>query len=149
MAKSSKEHRYNSRVQLKKGMLVVLLSNLDIAAGLVNGSQGTIQKFVAFDQVPVPQAARKGRDADATDGPTLTGEHAKYCEARIKHFMSDSETKEWPVVRFLNGQERTMYADCTVNQLGDEEPYCLISRTQIPLMAGYAITTHKSQVRCL
>lgn len=40
---------------------------------------------------------------------------------------------------------RTIYAECTVNTLGDTEPHSLLSRTQIPLMAAWAITTHKSQ----
>lgn len=33
----------------------------------------------------------------------------------------------------------------TVNELGDESPHSLLSRTQIPLMAAWAMTTHKSQ----
>lgn len=32
-----------------------------------------------------------------------------------------------------------------VNELGDDEPYNLLSRTQIPLTAAWAMTVHKAQ----
>ena len=150
-------------MQLKKGMLVVLLSNIDIAAGLVNGSQGTVQRFEPYAKTKMPKAAAsalglgkgKGRskeqDADISVGdvPVLGGAHAEYRQHEIQDFIDQADFKQWPVVRFLNGTERTIYADCTVNEYGDVTPadpgHSLLSRTQIPLMAGWAMTTHKSQ----
>lgn len=43
------DHRFEEKVQLKAGMLVILLVNLDFTAGLVNGSQGKIVRFQKYD----------------------------------------------------------------------------------------------------
>ncbi|KAG9196418.1 hypothetical protein G6011_01539 [Alternaria panax] len=48
-------------------------------------------------------------------------------------------------MRFDDGQERSIYPDCAVNELGDTSPFSLLSRAQISLMAGYAVTVHKAQ----
>lgn len=142
---SLRDHRYEREIRLKKGMLVVLLYNLDLGSGLVNGSQGTIQRFEDYDNEKMPKAANSRRDAMYL-GPTLQGDYAAYRETRIKEFAKQMPFKAWPVVRFLNGVERTIYAECTVNELGDKAPHSLLSRTQIPLAAAWAMTTHKSQV---
>lgn len=142
-----REHRFESQIELKKGMLVVLLHNLDLGSGLVNGSQGTIQGFEDYEKAKMPKAASNRRDDSSMPGvPTLQGDHAVFREGQLDQFVKQMKTKAWPVVRFLNGVERTIYADCTVNELGDEAPHSLLSRTQIPLMAAWAMTTHKSQV---
>ncbi|CBX94541.1 hypothetical protein LEMA_P120320.1 [Plenodomus lingam JN3] len=140
-----KEHRYEVFVQLKEGMRVVLQANLEPSAGLVNGSQGSIIGFELYDPLKLPRKA-ENRDAGAKL-PTapLRGIHAKYSEHQIKAFVAVNKNQPWPIVKFDNGLTRTIYADCTANELGNDEPYSLLSRTQIPLMAGYAITVHKSQ----
>lgn len=124
----------------------MLLANIDPAAGLVNGAQGTIIEFKNYEEKDLPKAPdRRGEDGD------LRGDHAKYREMQIKSFARSNNKAwpiiRWPVVRFLNGVTRTIIAECMPNELGTEKPYCLLSRTQIPLTAGYAITIHKSQVR--
>ena len=48
-------------------------------------------------------------------------------------------------MRFDNGITRTVFAECRVNELGDEQPYSLLMRTQIPLVAAWTMTIHKSQ----
>ncbi|KAF9735423.1 ATP-dependent DNA helicase PIF1 [Paraphaeosphaeria minitans] len=141
------EHRFESCIRLKKGMLVVLLHNLDIGAGLVNGSQGTIQGFEDYDPKNLPKAAtsREKRDGLPIGAQVLQGDHAVFREWQLQEYAKQMEFKAWPIVRFLNGVQRTIYADCTVNSLGDTTPHSLLSRTQIPLMAAWAMTTHKSQ----
>jgi DNA-directed RNA polymerase specialized sigma54-like protein len=81
-------------------------------------------------------------------GTTIAGSHAAHREEQIHIFAKENKYKPWPVVRFDNGLVRTIFPDCTVSELGNEEPYSLLSRAQIPLTAGYAITVHKSQA-CL
>lgn len=140
---TQKEHRFETRVQLKEKQRVVLQANIDPAAGLVNGAQGTIIEFKPYDEKDLPKAPVNNKESG-----DLRGDHATYREALIKAFAEVNGKQPWPVVQFTNGITRTIFADCTVNILGNEEPYCKLSRTQIPLAAGYAITVHKSQVRC-
>lgn len=101
------EHRFESRIRLKKGMLVVLLHNLDISAGLVNGSQGTIQGFEEYDPEKMPKAAtsRDKRDGLSMPGPlkpgvpVLQGDHALFRERQLREYVSKMEFKAWPIVR--------------------------------------------------
>ncbi|KAF9698916.1 hypothetical protein EKO04_002875 [Ascochyta lentis] len=135
-----KEHRFDTQVQLKQDQRVVLQANIDPPSGLVNGAQGTIIEFKPYEESTLPKApANKNESGD------LRGDHAAYREAQIKSFANANGHQAWPVVQFTNGVKRTIYADCTVNVLGNDEPHCKLSRTQIPLAAGYAITVHKSQ----
>lgn len=129
------------QTQLKLQQRVVLQANIDPASGLVNGAQGTIIEFKEHDENHLPKAP-----ANKKEGGDLRGDHANYREAQIKAFAAANGHQPWPVVQFTNGCTRTIFADCTVNVLGNEEPHCRLSRTQIPLAAGYAITVHKSQV---
>lgn len=137
------DHRYEECVQLKKGMLVVLLVNLDLVSGLCNGSQGLICGFEKFDPKKLPQANVGNNEAKNK----LFGERAVIKEEQIKKFIEDpgAKYKMWPIVRFHNGQIRTIFADCSIAELGDERPYSLLMRTQIPLAPAWAMTIHKSQ----
>lgn len=57
------DHRFEEKVQLKVGMLVILLVNLDFAAGLVNGSQGKIVKWQRYDPAqPIMENSKFGND---------------------------------------------------------------------------------------
>lgn len=142
-----KDHRYDPCIELKQSMLVVLLSNLDIAAGLVNGSQGKILRFEKIDASKLPHAKDENDKGKITDPTaTLIGDHAAIREANIRAYVENNPSvSEWPVVLFQNGTTRTIVADCRVNEIGDEKPYSLLSRCQLPLVAGWAMTVHKSQ----
>lgn len=96
------KHHFSECVQLKKGMLVVLLANIDLDAGLCNGSQGTVCGFEYYDpeKIPVREKremsifGRKGGKECIPLNPgqrTLRGEHAGFKEHEIKQFiMSES-----------------------------------------------------------
>lgn len=146
------DHRWAKCVQLKRGMLVVLLTNLDLEAGLCNGSQGVICSFEDYDPKKMPTKekydSRGNKKVEAQPGQGgIRGEHAGTQENEIKRFITSESApvKKWPVVQFHNGVRRTVFAACSITQLGDEEPYSLLARTQIPLAPAWAMTIHKSQ----
>jgi ATP-dependent DNA helicase PIF1 len=124
-------------------MLVVLQMNLDLSAGLCNGSQGIICGFEEFDPAKLPRAKRKGDNLSPEQ--IINGERAELKEHQTKSFIEAQRAKAWPRVLFHNGMKRTIYASCVINTVGDREPYSLLHRTQIPLVAGWAMSIHKSQ----
>lgn len=146
------DHRWAKCVQLKRGMLVVLLTNLDLEAGLCNGSQGVICSFEDYDPQMMPMKEKgnsrgRGKVEPQPGQRVVRGDHAATQEIEIKRFITSESApvKKWPVVQFHNGVRRTVFAECSIAQLGDEEPYSLLARTQIPLAPAWAMTIHKSQ----
>jgi len=141
------DHRFERRIELKIGMLVVLLVNLDLSSGLCNGSQGIIAGFEPYDPAKLPKKVDHG------GGDGIVGTYATIKEKHIKQFseqqLKDPQGRErklfWPVVRFLNGTTRAILPECQVHELGDKEPYSLLCRTQVPLAAAWALSIHKSQ----
>lgn len=146
------DHRFGERVELKPGMLVVLLANIDLQSGLCNGSLGIVCGFVDYAPQPNPQKKAKSKAGKEEarkeqDGPRTYGDHSNLQEREIQGFISGpgATFRKWPVVKFHNGTKRAIYAECSITELGDEKPYCLLCRTQIPLAPAWAMTIHKSQ----
>ena len=127
------EHRFEPILEMKENMLVILLINLDFNAGLMNGSQGVIVGFELHNDHSLPEQY---------------GDYKARKKGLIRVFAKRAATTtgcEWPIVQFQNGVKRTIYAHCMMSELGDDEPYSLLSRTQIPLVAAWAMTIHKCQ----
>ena len=124
------EHRYARSINLRAGMLVVLLVNVDIAAGLVNRSQGII---ICFEKLGTRQL------------PEQKGNYKDLKSSLMQTFARPVDEIQLPVVRFTNDRETIIFPDCTLSEVGEVRPYSLISRTQVPLMAAWAMTVHKSQ----
>lgn len=127
-----REHSLEPKLLLKEGMLVMLLVNWDLESSLANGSQGTIVGFEKHNPKLFPEVPKKW-------------DHSSLMNALVKAFVRCSTDQEWPIVQFLNGTRRTIYPRCVMNELGDDKPYSLLSRTQIPLTAAWAMTVHKAQ----
>ncbi|VUC21184.1 unnamed protein product [Clonostachys rosea] len=145
--KALREHRVDPRVILRVGMVVVLQVNLDLPNGLCNGSQGLICGWEDVDPKSLPKAYRKGMEAEM--GPmVITGDYADLKEEQIRAFSQQPHIKQWPKVIFHNGLRRTIYPSCLVNSMGEgdgPEEFSALHRTQIPLVAGWAMSVHKSQ----
>lgn len=149
-------HRYEPLLGLRVGARVLLLINLDIESGLVNGSRGKIIGFKPHNIAQLPRTRVQVDDAANTNNdfieravtefrPTLGGDYSRIRYEEIKRFISTVDSPVWPIVEFDNGVVQTIFSDCSVTELGEDEPYSLLLRTQIPLHLAYAITIHKSQ----
>lgn len=130
--KALADHSFEPKLVLKEGMLVILLANWDLDSSLANGSQGRIVGFEKHDPKLFPEVPRDWDYSSRKNG-------------LVKVFVNHTAVQEWPIVQFRNGVKRTIYPRCMMNELGDDEPYSLLSRTQIPLMAAWAMTVHKAQ----
>jgi ATP-dependent DNA helicase PIF1 len=142
-----REHRFERSLNMKEGMLVILLVNLDMDAGLVNGSQGVIVGWASHEATMLPEpydSAKRNNKLD-TGRPLLHGEYQTAKLDCLKEFTKNLPIKEWPIVKFDNGVTRTLIAECQVSELGDEKPYSYQCRTQIPLLPAWAMSIHKSQ----
>ena len=144
-----KDHRYEEAIDLRAGMLVILLCNLSFPDGLVNGSQGKIIGFERYDPskpvVAKPREASPTRSGKGGKENSLHLQRVEFQDVQIRAFISKAKSQEWPIVQFANGITRPIYAQCPVNEVGIDKPYSLLARTQIPLIAAWAITIHKSQ----
>lgn len=149
-------HRYEPLLELRVGAPVLLLINLDVDGGLVNGSRGKVIGFKPHNMAQLPRPRVRTNDARNANNdlseraatqtaPTLGGDYSLIRYEEIKRFIGSADEAVWPIVKFDNGVVQTIYADCSVTELGDDGPYSLLLRTQIPLHLAWAITIHKSQ----
>lgn len=106
-------------LSLKSGAQVILLKNIDVKEGLVNGARGVIDSF------------RKAKTADLKQrGQGRTREDLQY---GVEH---------WPVVRFANGSTRLIMSEKWSTTSGGKE---IAKRLQVPLAPAWALSIHKAQ----
>eukprot|EP00794_Sanderia_malayensis_P005603 gene5603-6293_t len=116
------------KLSLKVGAQVMLLKNLDVASGLVNGSRGVVTDFVS----PKVEALKDL----AEDDPIL---QAQLQEMQLREEQSN---KIYPVVRFANGRELVIQREKNNIEIAGKE---VASREQLPLALAWAVSIHKSQ----
>jgi ATP-dependent DNA helicase PIF1 len=124
------EHsRFPTKLTLKVGAKVVLLSNLNPEGGLVNGSQGEVVRFV---------------NTNGWKKEEVKGRRAERLAARVDEFQK-SQGFWCPVVRFANGRTRTIFPAPEESLRGPHNDRYQTCRVQIPLALAWALTIHKSQ----
>lgn len=138
------DHRFQALLRMKEGMPVILLANLNPGAGLANGSQGTIVGFEKREvKLKYPQYCElKPRDIEEEEN-MYRKDLLRY-EA-ITRCVKQRKEQSWPIVRFSKGIEKIVIPECSTTELGATKPYSIIGRAQIPLVAGWAMSIHKSQ----
>ncbi|KXS13512.1 hypothetical protein M427DRAFT_45646 [Gonapodya prolifera JEL478] len=120
-------------VELKIGARIILLSNVDVAAGLANGVKGTVESLAASP----PRALRSHHhyprlwysDDDKTD---------EEIRASLDEWYDISPGL--PVVWFDSGVTRLIEPTCTAVEIEGKK---VAWRAQVPLVVGYALTIHK------
>jgi len=136
----------SKRIHLKKGAQVMLLQNLDIKNGLVNGSRGVVEMFKLC---PVIKAIINGEELligpnDMDKFPGMRFEDLKFNQ------KTDFDSKVWricrfdryPLVRFVNNVSRIIVPE-SFERVLYRQGKCV--RLQIPLRLAWALTIHKSQ----
>ncbi|RYP07581.1 hypothetical protein DL764_002408 [Monosporascus ibericus] len=156
-----REHKYEPFLRLKVGMPVVLVSNISISRGLVNGSQGVVIDFAPVDGGDILLHRKKSKA-----GPKSAYISNIIDDELFQYATSTQAIRALPVVRFDNGVKQVIHPDCWDHEVGNEalsantelDTYSrdmdkflrrpapsVLCRTQIPLIAGWAMSIHKAQ----
>jgi PIF1-like helicase len=137
----------NKVAHLKVGAQVMLLQNLDLKQGLVNGSRGVVE---AFKLCPVVRDAGKDQE-ERLIGP---GDVDKFPGCRFDELKfgqkAEFDGKIWricrfekyPLVRFMNNVSRIIVPEAFERNLYRQG---ICRRIQLPLRLAWALTIHKSQ----
>lgn len=105
------------RVELKIGAQVLLLANLDLGAGLVNGSRGVVVDFVPDSKELEGDYGEIKLDV-GKKGTKSRQESWK--EALPKEFMELQKVKMLPIVMFVSGATSVCFLNPTLSPGADE-----------------------------
>ena len=140
-----KNCQWPRELELKVGAQVMLLKNLDVSGGLVNGSRGVVtamgrQAETGIETIGnVPDEPGSVSRANEETGGARLQSVQKYQFDKD----DDEESEIVVVVRFLSG--RVVHISREIVELRDANGRVVARRTQFPLRLAWAITIHKSQ----
>jgi ATP-dependent DNA helicase PIF1 len=150
VAKLDADATYVAELTLCKKAQVMLIKNIDVSKGLVNGSRGVIvdicpslirrEKKPADETLPYPSSEKVRTDIENgyMEVYSKTIEEGKD-KGRIEVYTDTY--KYYPMVLFV-GQTEPMLIEPHAWASKMEES---VSRSQIPLVLAWAVTTHKIQ----
>jgi len=111
-----------TKLTLKNGAAVMLITNMDVACGIVNGTTGIIVKRGTDDDFDDDDESKKNkRDID------------KYCSINGTRYIS---------IRLKSGRVISVHPMKFEVKYGGK---VVATRIQMPLILAYAVTIHKSQ----
>lgn len=125
-------------LQLKKGVNVVLMANVDKGRGLVTGCFGEIVGFRSAEDMKEEDQlwGEKGREFP-------WGQDRAFVR---KHWAKVHPARRWPMVRWLTGRGKvTTFVFPTKFSTEDSSGNPICSRVQLPLLMTSGMTVHKSQ----
>ncbi|KDE06119.1 hypothetical protein MVLG_03536 [Microbotryum lychnidis-dioicae p1A1 Lamole] len=128
------------KLRLRVGAQVMLITNLSVSTGLVNGSRGVVVDFLALTHPPLNDPD----DRAAPQGPVSQRDEWRK-NAAMAWGENQSHTK-YPVVYFISGEKRVLGPHTWTIDIDKSNS---ISRSQIPLALAWALTIHKSQGQTL
>jgi ATP-dependent DNA helicase PIF1 len=126
--KEFKDHRFPAKLKLRIGTVVALVMNMDLAAGLCNGSQGVVIGFEPFESTAI-RVHTENMDIGKAN--------------LINNWVNQYRPRSFPIVRFnaAHGRpevRRTIYPECFISSKKEKGANLLLSRAQIPLIQSWA-----------
>jgi len=133
-----KNCKYPKVLELKVGAQVMLLTNLSVSTGLVNGARGVVIAFKNRKQEIAEEVDRYAK-AQSLNASEIQG----YLD--MLNSMEEQEAHDddgYPVIKFANGIEQCIKNDQITIEI-NKKP--VAHRTQLPLNLAWAVSVHKAQ----
>lgn len=145
-------HRFDDVFRMKIGMPVILMTNINAANRVVNGSQGTIVGFELYLEEMLPRAKLSWNDVSKHGEWLLAGDPGHFQQEQIRTFVMRATDRRWPIVQLKDGPQRTIYPWCEVQELGavreegTQERFSLMSRksSHTDHVISWTATSHGS-----
>nr|UDO47657.1 PIF1-like helicase [Pandoravirus massiliensis] len=131
-------------IDLKVGSQVLLLANLDVESGLVNGARGVVRRFAtaAEERARIDSLMASIDGMSDGDAANAAAHSAKVALRLAQEQPGDDPARRFPVVAFACGVEaRIVPHKWSVTDPG----VGTVDYWQVPLLLAWAMTIHKCQ----